>query len=165
MIVDSDFLKLVASEQKHTFISTGMCDLKDIDQAVAIFKSADCPFELMHCIATYPMEDEDANLKCIETLRNRYGCDVGYSGHETGLAVSYGAAALGISSLERHITLNRAMYGSDQSASIEPQGLNMLVGVVRKIEKAMGDGQVKMLDKEVPIAKKLRVHLNWESGE
>ncbi len=159
MIVDAHFLKLVASEQRHTFISTGMCELKDIDQAVDIFKSANCPFELMHCISTYPMDEKNANLKCIETLRNRYQCNVGYSGHEVGLAVSYGAAALGISSLERHITLDRSMYGSDQSASIEPSGLSMLVGAVRKIEQAMGDGQVRMLEEEIPIAKKLRVHL------
>ena len=98
-------------------------------------------------------------------LRERYGCNVGYSGHEVGLAVSYAAAALGISSLERHITLDRSMYGSDQSASIEPQGLNNLVGAVRKIEKAMGDGKKRVLKSEIPIAKKLRVHLKWEASE
>jgi N-acetylneuraminate synthase len=165
MIVDQDHLELVASEGRHTFVSTGMSTLDEIDKAVEIFKKSGCPFELMHCVSTYPMEDTDANLKCIPMLRERYGCDVGYSGHEVGLAVSYAAAALGISSLERHITLDRSMYGSDQSASIEPHGLNSLVGAVRKIEKAMGDGQKRVLKSEIPIAKKLRVHLKWEASE
>ena len=97
-------------------------------------------------------------------FREKYSCDVGYSGHEVGLAVSYAAAALGISSLERHITLDRSMYGSDQAASIEPNGLKNLVGAVRKIEKAMGDGQKKVIESEIPIAKKLRVHLKWEAN-
>jgi len=163
MVVYEDFLKEVASEKKHTFISTGMTEFKQIDRAVDIFREAGCPFELMHCVSTYPMADEDANLNCIKTLRDRYKCDVGYSGHEVGLAVSYGAAALGITSLERHITLNRAMYGSDQAASVEPAGLRQLVGAVRKIEKAMGDGNKTMNKKEIPIAEKLRVHIPFES--
>jgi N-acetylneuraminate synthase len=159
MIVYEPLLNLVASEGRHTFISTGMCTMEDIDKAVKIFRDANCPFELMHCVSTYPMDESKANLKVIETLRNRYNCDVGYSGHESGLAVSYGAAALGITSLERHITLNRAMYGSDQSASIEPSGFLSLVGTVRKISNAMGDGTKIILDEEVDIAKKLREHI------
>ena len=159
MIVYDDLLKEIASEGRHTFISTGMSSLSDIDRAVAIFREAQCPFELMHCISTYPMQDEDANLNCINTLRQRYNCNVGYSGHEVGLAVSSAAAALGISSLERHITLDRSMYGSDQSASVAPAGFRQLVGGIRKIEKAMGDGQVTVLDAEIPIAKKLRSHI------
>ena len=162
MVVDSNFLKLVASEKKHTYLSTGMCTMEEIQTAVDIFKESDCPFELMHTVSTYPMRDEDANLKCIPMLREKFGCDVGYSGHEVGLAVSYAAAALGITSLERHITLSRAMYGSDQSASIEPSGLRNLVGAVRKIELAMGDGTTRILKEEVPIAEKLRLHLDWE---
>ncbi|HAF96557.1 MAG: N-acetylneuraminate synthase [Elusimicrobia bacterium GWF2_52_66] len=159
MIVDISLIKEIASEKKHTFISTGMSTLAQIDVAVEIFKKAGCPFELMHTKSTYPMEDEDANLNCIKTLRERYKCNVGYSGHETGLAVSYAAAALGITSLERHITLDRSMYGSDQSASLEPVGLNSLVGAVRKIAKAMGDGDVNIHPKEVPVSKKLRGHI------
>ncbi len=159
MIVWEDFLKAVASEGKHTFISTGMCEVNHIDRAVEIFKEANCPFELMHCVSVYPMEDEKANLSAIVTLRERYGCDVGYSGHEVGLAVSYGAVALGATSLERHITLDRALYGSDQAASVEPGGLRMLVGAVRKIELARGDGKIGMLPEEEPIAKKLRAHI------
>jgi N-acetylneuraminate synthase len=165
MIVYEDFLKEVASEKKHTFISTGMSVIKHIDRAVEIFREADCPFELMHCISAYPMEDEDANLNCIKTLRERYQCNVGYSGHEVGLAVSYAAAALGITSLERHITLDRAMYGSDQAASIDPDGFCQMVGAVRKIERAMGDGRIHINSKEIPIANKLRAHIPWNSNE
>ena len=94
-----------------------------------------------------------------KTLKERYSCNVGYSGHESGLAISYAAAALGISSLERHITLNRAMYGSDQSASIEPNGLRQLVSAVKKIEKAMGDGKKKTLNEELEVSRKLRASI------
>ena len=163
MIVYEALLREVALEKKHTFISTGMSEFEQIDRAVEIFNGADCPFELMHCVSTYPMADEDANLNCIKMLRDRYQCDVGYSGHEVGLAVSYAAAAMGITSLERHITLDRAMYGSDQAASVEPIGVFQLVGAVRKIEKAMGDGKIVVNDREVPIAKKLRAHIPFES--
>lgn len=165
MIVYSDFLKGVASEGKHTFISTGMSGEKVIDDAVTIFRDGDCPFTLMHCVSTYPMMDEDANLNAIRTLRESYHCEVGYSGHEVGLAISYAAAALGIAALERHITLDRAMYGSDQAASVEPAGFRMLVGAVRKIEKAMGDGHLRMNERELPIAEKLRAHIPWEASE
>jgi len=163
MIVDKKFLAQVAAEGKHTFISTGMSQVKEIDTAVEIFRKAGCPFELMHCVSTYPMEDEDANLNAILTLKSKYKCNVGYSGHEVGLAVSYAAAALGISSLERHITINRAMYGSDQAASLEPSGLRQLIGGIRKIEQAMGSGILGIQPKEVPIAKKLRAHIRLEN--
>lgn len=163
MLVFEPLLRMIAEEKKRTFISTGMSKASDIDRAVQIFKDAGCPFELMHTISTYPMNDEDANLNRIKTLRERYQCDVGYSGHEAGLAVSYAAAALGITSLERHITLSRAMYGSDQSASVEPSGFRMLVGAVRKIEQAMGDGAMEMNPKEASIAQKLRAHIPLES--
>lgn len=165
MIVDESLLKMVASEGKHTFISTGMSTQSDIAHAVEIFRSANCPFELMHCVSTYPMNDEDANLNCIQTLRDTFNCNVGYSGHEVGLAVSYAAAALGVTSLERHITLNRAMYGSDQSASIEPTGFHSLVAAVRKIEEAMGTGEIGYHPGEFSIAKKLREHLDWDADQ
>jgi len=165
MLVYEPLLRMIAEEKKHTFISTGMTDMRYIDRAVEMFREAGCPFELMHCISTYPMTDEDANLNRIKTLRDRYSCNVGYSGHEVGLAVSYAAAALGITSLERHITLDRSMYGSDQAASVEPNGFRMLVGAVRKIEKAMGDGELKMNSKEADIAAKLRAHLPFEGHE
>ena len=159
MIVYQELLKEIASEGKHTFISTGMTTYDDIKNAVDIFRKANCSFELMHTVSTYPMKDENANLNMINTLRERFDCNVGYSGHETGLAVSYAAAALGITSLERHITLDRAMYGSDQSASVEPAGFRQLVGAVRKIELAMGDGVKRVIEAEAPIAANLRQHL------
>ncbi len=160
MLVDKKFLKKVASEGKHTFISTGMSNYDDIQAAVNIFSDLDCSFELMHTVSTYPMKDEEANLNVIKTLRKKYNCNVGYSGHETGLAISYAAAAMGITSLERHITLDRSMYGSDQPASLEPSGLRQLVGGLRKIEKAMGNGIKSITKEEIIIAKKLRAHIN-----
>ena len=161
MIVHHELLKEIASEGKHTFISTGMTTYDDIQCAVEIFRNVDCSFELMHTISTYPMKDTDANLNMIKTLREKFNCNIGYSGHEVGLAISYAAAAIGITSLERHITLDRSMYGSDQSASVEPSGFKQLVGAIRKIELAMGDGVKKTIDAEAPIAKNLRQHLNW----
>ena len=164
MIIYEDLLKKIAEEKKHTFISTGMSNLNDIKKAVEIFKSANCSFELMHTVSTYPMKDEDANLNIINTLRKKFNCNVGYSAHEAGLAISYAAAALGISSLERHITLSRAMYGSDQAASVEPNGLKQLVGAIRKIESALGDGIKKVSTDEISIAQKLRAHIRFESS-
>ena len=163
MIVYKKLLEEIASEGKYTFISTGMTTYEDIQKAVDIFKEANCPFELMHTVSTYPMKDEDANLKMIETLREKFKCNVGYSGHEVGLAISYAAASLGITSLERHITLDRSMYGSDQSASVEIPGFRQMIGVVRKIEIAMGDGVKRTYDAEKPIADNLRQHLDWRS--
>ena len=145
MIVDKKFLNFVASQKKHTFISTGMCTMKNISDAVKIFRKKKCSFELMHCVSTYPMDDKNANLNVINTLKKKFKCKVGYSGHENGLAISIAASAFGLSSLERHITINRTMYGSDQAASIEPNGLKNLVGSVRKIEKALGNGKKTFL--------------------
>jgi len=162
MIVHTELLKEIASEGKHTFISTGMTTYDDIKTAVDIFRKADCSFELMHTVSTYPMKDEDANLNMIKTLREKFDCDVGYSGHEVGLAISYAAAALNITSLERHITLDRSMYGSDQSASVEPSGFRQLVGAIRKIGVALGDGIKKTIEAEAPIAANLRQHLDWK---
>ena len=160
MIVFPELLRMIAKEGKHTFISTGMSTYNDIQKAVDIFREESCPFELMHTVSTYPMKVEDANLNVISTLRKKFNCDIGYSGHEVGLTVSYAAVAMGITSLERHITLSRAMYGSDQSASIEPHGIQTLVEKVREIEKAMGDGKKIILESEVPIANNLRQHIN-----
>ena len=159
MIIDKFLLNAVADMKKHTFISTGMSDLNIIDDAVNIFQKKNCPFELMHCVSTYPMKDEDANLKCINTLKERYKCNVGYSGHEVGLAVSYAAVAFGITSLERHITLSKSMYGSDQSSSLEFNKLHELVGGVRKLESALGDGTKKVIKAEKSVEEKLRAHI------
>ena len=160
MIVDQIFLTEVAKTQVHTFISTGMSSKQDIDNAVNIFRKNNCSFELMHCISTYPMKVEDANLVTINSLKDEYNCNVGYSGHENGVVVSLAALMLGISSLERHITLDRTMYGSDQSASLELAGMKNLCASIDKMLLSLGNPSIgKILDDEVPIAKKLRAHI------
>ena len=151
-------LKLIASEKKRTFISTGMSTIEEIDEVVKIFKDANCPFELMHCNSTYPMKDQDANLLCIPMLKARYGCDVGYSGHESSLIkVCTSAVALGATSLERHITLDRAMYGSDQAASIETNALRNFVESVRAIPDVLGSGEKVLSEAEKKVREKLRI--------
>jgi N-acetylneuraminate synthase len=161
MLIDEDFLLLVAKEKKYTFISTGMSELTHIDRAVEIFKSQNCEFELMHCVSAYPFESRFASLGLINFYKNRYNCKVGYSGHEkSGLAISYAACALEISSLERHFTIDRTMYGSDQAASLTPEGMSRLVGGARAIEEAIKNKDVKkILDIEKPVAQKLRHHI------
>ena len=155
MLTIEPMLRAIAAEGKYTFISTGMSTLEEIKFAVDIFNSVECPFELMHCNSSYPMKNEEANLSMIKVLSDSHGCDVGYSGHEAGLQVSLAAVALGATSIERHITLDRAMYGSDQAASIEPMGVIKLVRDIRVIESAIGDGVKTMTDVEVACRKKL----------
>lgn len=160
MIVDKFFLNQVAKRKKHTFISTGMSSLKNIKEAVNIFRDNNCSFELMHCVSTYPMKVDDANLLTINALKNKFKCNVGYSGHENGVVVSLAAYSLNISSLERHITLDRTMYGSDQSASLEISGMRNLTESIIKMEKAFGKEKLGVINKkEIPIAKKLRAHI------
>ena len=156
LVTNLELLKEVAKCKKYTFISTGMCELEDIDKAVDIFKKANCEFELMHSVSTYPADEKDLNLSLINFYKKRYNCNVGYSGHEAGISPSVIAAALGASSIERHITLSRSLFGTDQSASIERRGLIELVTVIRKIPIVLGVPQKKMLDAEKPIAKKMR---------
>lgn len=153
-------LKLIASEKKKTFISTGMSTLEELDAVVRIFKDANCPFELMHCNSTYPMKEEDANLLCIPMLKNRYGVNVGYSGHESSLIkVCAAAVTLGATSLERHITLDRAMYGSDQAASIETHALENFVTSVRAISGILGTGMKTLSEAELKTREKLRINV------
>jgi N-acetylneuraminate synthase len=160
MIVDLDLIREVAKRKKHTFISTGMCKEVDIENAIEIFKTNNCSFELMHCVSTYPMKIENANLNRINSLREKFNCDVGYSGHESSLSVSYAAAMMGITSLERHITIDRAMYGSDQAASLEPRGMNELISVIKRMHISCGSPKIQnYLPEEVEIAKKLRMHI------
>jgi N-acetylneuraminate synthase len=161
MLVDEVFLNEVAKRKKHTFISTGMSNFDMIDKAVKIFKDNECSFELMHCISAYPFESEMANLNMIKILKDRYKCNVGYSGHEKGgKLISLAAVALGSTSLERHLTLDRTMYGSDQAASITPIGFESLINDVRILEKALTGNKVKMiLNEEKPVAEKLRAHI------
>ena len=162
MIVDSSFLEQVAKRKKHTFISTGMSSEDDINKAVQIFKKNSCSFELMHCVSTYPMRPEDANLLTINALKKKYNCNVGYSGHESGVAISLAAFSLGISSLERHITLDRSMYGSDQAASLEKTGMKNLIESIKKMSVAYGRESIGLIiDDEIPIAKKLRSHIKF----
>ena len=136
MLVHKKLLEMIAEERKHTFISTGMSTMQDIEAAVKIFRDFDCPFELMHTHSTYPMPIEEANLNLIPALRKKFECDVGYSGHETSsYLLPIVAVTLGATSIERHITLDRAMYGSDQAASLEKAGLIRMVRDIREIDK------------------------------
>ena len=157
MLTNLELLKMIAEEKKHTFISTGMSTIDQISHAVKIFKNSDCPFELMHSNSSYPMKPNEANLLCIKTLKEEFNCDVGYSGHESsGYSVSLPAAILGATSIERHITLARDMYGSDQAASLEPVGLERLVRDIRALNLIIGDGVKKIYPSEIPVMKKLR---------
>ncbi len=156
MSINLSFLEVVASEKKPTFVSTGMTELKDIDQIMAIFKKYDCPIMLMHTVSTYPSKIEHLNLNCITTMKERYKIPIGYSGHEVSVSPSIVAATLGASAIERHITLDRSMYGSDQSASLEAVGINKLTNVLRSIPAMLGDGKKKILKEEEIIASKLR---------
>ena len=161
MIVDLNFLSEVAKMNKHTFISTGMSTINDIDEAVNIFQKNNCSFELMHCISIYPLANKNVNLKTIQGLKNRYNCDIGYSGHENGVLIAIAAFLLGATSIEKHITLDRTMYGSDQSASIEFSGMKKMTEQIQKIFEAYGEDKTgEILDGEVEIAKKLRAHIN-----
>lgn len=156
MLGNCEILAEIASEGKYTFISTGMSRYEEIDEVIKIFKDAECPFELMHCNSTYPMKNEDANLLLIQKLAEKYNCKVGYSGHEAGTLVSTCAVTLGATSIERHITLDKTMYGSDQAASIEPYELCKLVKNIRIVEKVLGNGEKILSEAEMETRKKLR---------
>ncbi len=159
MATHDDFLKAVAERDKHTFISTGMCTMQDIERAVEIFQRRDCPYTLMHCIASYPCEDKQTNLMMIRTLLDRFGPPVGYSSHDVGVGPSIIAVVLGATAIEKHVTLDRAMYGSDQAASMERKGLEWLVKECRGVASCMGDGRKSIKDIEQGVARKLRY---WE---
>ncbi len=155
MLTITPMIEKIAKEKKYTFISTGMSTFNEVEKAIEIFKKHDCPFELMHCNSTYPMPNKDANLSMINVLKEKYNCKVGYSGHEKGLQISLAAVALGATSIERHITLDRTMYGSDQAASVEPSGMMKLVRDIRVIEEALGNGEKTITEKEASIREKL----------
>jgi N-acetylneuraminate synthase len=157
MLTNHELLNIVAEEKKHTFIATGMSTIEEISKAIEIFKKNDCPFELMHTNSSYPMNLDEANLKCITTLQNEFHCNVGYSGHEVDSYICCViSATLGATSIERHITLSRALPGSDQSASLEPVGLERMVRDVRRVQPTLGDGIKRIWDSEIPVMKKLR---------
>ena len=157
MLVHKKLLEAIAEEKKYTFISTGMSTMKEIENAVKIFKKFKCPFELTHSHSSYPMPIEEANLKLIQTLQKKFKCKVGYSGHESGsYLVCVTAVLLGATSIERHLTLDRAMYGSDQAASLGPEGFFRMVRDIRNLDKILGDGKKRIWNSELPAKKKLR---------
>tara|TARA_B100001250_G_scaffold13960_1_gene12194 strand:+ start:11479 stop:12345 length:867 start_codon:yes stop_codon:yes gene_type:complete len=159
MTTNIEFIERVASEKKPTFISTGMCNYEEIQTAVDIFNKQNCKFVLMHTNSEYPSRENKLNLNMISTLINKYNCGVGYSGHEPSVSPSLIAATLGAVSIERHITLDRSMYGSDQAASLEFVGLKNLVETIRKLNIVLGDGMKEITEVEQEVAKKLRY---WE---
>jgi len=156
MLTNMELLKAVADTGIKTLVSTGMSTIEEIETAVKVFREKDCPFVLMHCHSAYPMPLEEANLRCILTLKERFACEVGYSGHEPGLQVSLAAVALGVTVIERHITLDRTMWGSDHATSLEPHGLKLLVRDCGLIEKILGDGVKRVYDSELKKRKSLR---------
>ncbi len=156
MATNKDFLEVVAEEKKLTFLSTGMTTMEEIREAIDIFDSYGCPVILMHTVSTYPAKENQLNLSCINTLKNEFKKAVGYSGHESSVTPSIYAAALGAVCIERHITLDRAMYGSDQSASLQEAGLRNLVKSLRKYRIVLGDGIKRITPEEEEVAKKLR---------
>lgn len=157
MLTHKELLEMVAKEHKYTFISTGMSTMDEIEDAVNIFIANSCPYELMHCNSQYPMPDNQANLNCIKTLRDKFNCKVGYSGHEEGLIPTVIAVAFGATSIERHITLNRTMYGTDQASSVELSGFRRLIHyIIDGAEVCMGDGKKIVTDAEKECQIKLR---------
>jgi len=153
-LTDDDLLRHHRTFGRPIILSTGMSDLAEIDHAVEVLGTDD--LVLLHATSTYPSQPEELNLRAIETLRDRYGVPVGYSGHEVGLASSVAARALGACMVERHITLDRAMWGSDQAASVEPSGFQRLVKDIRAVDSALGDGIKVVYDSEIPVKEKLR---------
>lgn len=156
MLTDEELLNFVAEEKKYTFISTGMSIMEEIEQAVDIFNKHNCPICLMHCNSSYPALTHELNLNVIKTLKERFNVDVGYSGHEFGLTPTYIAVALGAVAVERHITLDRTMYGSDQMASVEVSAFYKMVKQIQSIQHSLGDGVKRVTESEMPIRKKLR---------
>jgi N-acetylneuraminate synthase len=156
MSTNLDFVSAVANQGKLTYASVGMCNWQEIDQLVEVFKKSNSELILMHTVSNYPAENQDLNLKMIETLSKRYGCPVGYSGHEASISPSIVAAALGAVAIERHITISRSMWGTDHSASLEYAGISQLVGAIRKVPIVLGDGVKRVVPGEAEIAEKMR---------
>lgn len=153
-LTDHELLKHVRATGKPVILSTGMSTMEEIEAAVRVLDED--KLILMHCLSTYPSVDEEINLALIQTLKNRFGLPVGYSGHEHGVVLSVASVVLGACMVERHITLDRSMWGSDQAASLEPKGLELLVRDIRRYERSRGDGVKRVLPSEVPVRAKLR---------
>jgi N-acetylneuraminate synthase len=145
MLTNLKLLESIAKQKRYTFISTGMCKIKNIQKAVNIFKKYKCEYSLMHCVSAYPCSDDDLNLKMIQIYKKKFKVDIGYSGHEKTVTPSLMAACLGAKSIERHITLDRTMWGTDHAASLEINGMKNLVDLIRRFEKSLGDGKKKFL--------------------
>ncbi len=156
MLTNEELMRASARTGKKVIFSCGMSTLDETDLAVQWMREENAQFALLHCNSTYPAPLEDLNLKCIQTLKDRYDCEVGYSGHEFRLGTTVAAIYLGATILERHITLDRTMWGSDHLSSVEPQGLIKLVKGVRELETAYGNGEKVVTDGELPIRLKLR---------
>ena len=156
MITNQDLLELIAKERKLTFISTGMSKIRDINNAIKIFKKNKCDFILMHCISNYPCSEEDLNLNLITTLKKKFKCKIGYSGHESSVSPSFAAWFLGADYIERHITLDRSMYGTDQAASLSEQGISLLTNVLSKFPKMFGNGKKTISKEEKKLIPKFR---------
>lgn len=153
-LTDSDLLTAINKTKTTTILSTGMSSMQEIDKAVSLLNTV--PLAIAQATSTYPAEASELNLRAIQTFADKYKVPVGYSGHERGLQVTIAAVALGATFIERHITLDRSMWGTDHSASLEPEGLKKLVRDIRIIELALGDGKKKVYDSEIPIRAKLR---------
>ena len=153
-LTDSELLTAVNKTKTTTILSTGMSSIEEIDKAVSLLNNV--PLAIAQATSTYPAEASELNLRAIQTFAEKYKVPVGYSGHERGLQVTIAAVALGATFIERHITLDRSMWGTDHSASLEPEGLKKLVRDIRIIELALGDGKKKVYDSEIPIRAKLR---------
>tara|TARA_B110000114_G_scaffold175816_1_gene205762 strand:+ start:30 stop:878 length:849 start_codon:yes stop_codon:yes gene_type:complete len=156
MLTNLDLLNKVADEKKFTLISTGMSTLKDIGNAIKIFKKKKCKYALMHCVSTYPCPVENLNLKMILTLKKRFKCEVGYSGHESSVSPSVIAYMLGARYIERHITLDRSMWGTDQSASLSENGMKNLSNILKKSPLVLGDGVKRLPKEEKEMLKKFK---------
>lgn len=156
MITNLEFLINVAKQKKITFISTGMCEMSDIKKAIKIFKKHNCRFILMHCVSLYPCPEEKLNLNMIKTLKKKFNCPVGYSGHEPSVSPSIFAFMLGANIIERHITLDRSMWGTDQAASLSPDGMKMFSSVIKKSSKIFGDGIKKFYKEEKEMLNKFK---------
>jgi N-acetylneuraminate synthase len=158
-LTDDDLLKQHRKYGRPLILSTGMADMPLIEHAVDVLGEND--LIVLHCTSTYPCKVEELNLQGIKTLKDKFpNIPIGYSGHEVGLSTTLAAVCFGACVIERHITLDRAMWGSDQAASIEPQGFMRLVRDIRTVEAAMGDGRIKIYDSEEPIIKRLR-RVKW----
>ena len=156
VLTNIPLITAIAKERKKTFISTGMSELKDISKAVKVFKKFKCDFILMHCVSTYPANENDLNLNTIKTLEKKFNCRVGYSGHESSVSPSIAAWFIGADYIERHITLERSMWGTDQAASLSKEGMMNLTEILKRMPIILGDGKKRLLKDEKKLISKFR---------